>query len=497
VSRTRADVGLRAGCGVEERDMAELDRISRVLVIGLGISGRAAAEKLLDMGKQVTGNDISTSSEVKATAAALEERGAETVLGHHRFELLEDRDLVVVSPGVPAGIPLLREAADRGIAVWSEVELAWRFVRGPVVAVTGTNGKTTTVRMIEWIFNQAGRKARAAGNIGYPFIRAVDEAEAGELLVLEVSSFQLVHTREFHPATAVLLNIAEDHFDWHEHMREYMEAKSRIWMNQDREDLVICNLDDPLCRRAVREAPSRVMYFSRRPDPLATTYISGGRMINRWRLGGETALELKEIAGVDDLPLPGEHNLENAMAAASVAISHGIGALETGKALRDFKGLPHRLQLVGEVGGVRFYNDSKATNPHATMRALSAFQAPLVVILGGKNKGLSFDGLAEALVEKQGGGGIRAVFLIGEAAEEIGEVLQRRAPQVDFRLVRGLEEVFEFLPRFTRPGDVVLFSPACASFDRYRDYRHRGNHYQELVDNYRGEKDGRQGEEER
>jgi UDP-N-acetylmuramoylalanine--D-glutamate ligase len=477
--------------------MTELDSVGRALVIGLGISGIAAAEKLLHLDKQVTVNDISTSQEVSESAATLAEMGADVALGHHQSDLLRGVDLVVVSPGVPARLSLLKQAAGEGIAVWSEIELAWRFVRGPVVAVTGTNGKTTTVRMIEWIFNQAGRKARAAGNIGYPFIKAVGEAEVGELLVLEISSFQLVHIQDFHPTTAVLLNIAEDHFDWHEHMREYIEAKSRIWMNQDQEDLLVCNLDDPLCVEAAGEAPSRIMYFSHHPDPLATTYMSEGRMVSRSRLREEMALELSEITGADSLALPGEHNLENAMAAATVAVARGIDAEETGRALREFPALPHRLQLVGEVEGVRFFNDSKATNPHAAMRALGAFPAPLVVILGGKNKGLSFDELASVLGEKDRRGEIRALFLIGDAAEEISEAMRRAAPQVRFSLLPGLEEVFEVLPQAAEPGDVVLFSPACASFDRYSDYQERGEHFCVMVEDYRRGRDGGQGKEKR
>jgi UDP-N-acetylmuramoylalanine--D-glutamate ligase len=471
--------------------MKELDTVERVLVIGLGISGRAAAEKLLSLGKQVTANDISTSPEVSMSADSLAAIGADVALGHHHYTLLQDLDLIVVSPGVPAALPLLQRAAEKGIPVWSEIELAWRYVRGPVVAVTGTNGKTTTVRMIEEIFNRAGRKARAAGNIGYPFIKAVDEAEAGELLVLEVSSFQLVHTEKLHPETAVLLNIAEDHFDWHDHLGEYMEAKSRIWMNQGAGDVLVCNLDDPLCVEAASGAPSRVMYFSSRPDPLATTWIDEGKMLSRSGPEGEKGPRLASLIDAASLALPGEHNLENAMAAATAALASGVDAADAGRSLRDFRGLPHRLQLVGEVEGVRFYNDSKATNPHAAMRALSAFHEPLVVILGGKNKGLSFDDLAEALRQRDGEERLRDVFLIGDAAEEIGEALRRVAPRTTFRTMTGLEEVFEILPEVIKPGDVVLFSPACASFDRYEDYRERGKHFKALYEEYRRGRDGR------
>ena len=470
---------------VAEKGVEELQGIESVLVVGLGISGRAAAEKLLREGKRVTVNDISTTQPVRDAAGELSGRGAEAAIGHHDLSLLAGVDLVVVSPGVPSRLPLLREAEAKRIPVWSEVELAWRFSRGPVVAVTGTNGKTTTVSMIEWICKQAGRPALAAGNIGYPFITAVEEAEEGDLLVVEVSSFQLTFACEFRPTVAVLLNIAEDHFDWHADMREYVEAKSRMWMNQGDNDLVVCNLDDPLCAQAAAGAPTRVLYFSRHPDPLAAVYMSGGRMLSRLALGPDSALEPREIIRADELALPGGHNLENAMAAAGAAISLGIDAEAVGEALASFQGLSHRLQFVAEVGGVRFYNDSKATNPHAALRALDAFTGPLVVILGGRNKGLRFDELATALDERGSSGDVRAVYLIGEAAEEIRDALAGTQAWMKVNVLPGLEEVFDDLQRTVEQGDVVLFSPACASFDRYNDYKDRGRHFQSMVQDYR------------
>jgi UDP-N-acetylmuramoylalanine--D-glutamate ligase len=465
-----------------EYDTTGLQDVESVLVVGLGISGIAAAGKLMREGKRVTVNDISESEPVRKAAAELSAQGAQTVLGYHEPSLLAGVDLVVVSPGVPARLPLMREAEARKVPVWSEVELAWRYARGPVVAVTGTNGKTTTVSMIEWICGQAGRPAVAAGNIGHPFITAVEEAAPGDVLVVEVSSFQLTFTREFRPAVAVLLNIAEDHFDWHADMEEYVKAKSRIWMNQGDGDVVVCNLDDPLCAREAAGAPTRVLYFSRSTDPMAALCLSGDRMVYRLAPGPADALETRVIMRSEDLALPGEHNLDNAMAAAGAAISLGIDPETAGEALASFQGLSHRLQFTGEVGGVSFYNDSKATNPHAALRALGAFPGPLVVILGGRNKGLSFTELADALRER---GDIRAVYLIGEAAQEILEALQGEGEPLNIQVLPGLEEVFADLPYTAEKGDVVLFSPACASFDRYDDYKHRGKHFQEMVGEYR------------
>jgi UDP-N-acetylmuramoylalanine--D-glutamate ligase len=476
-----------------EYAMTELSEVKRVLVVGLGISGRAAASRLLRMGKEVVVNDISKGKAVEEAAAELSSEGAGIALGHHDYMLLEGVDLVVVSPGVRSRMPLLREAESRGITVWSEIELAWRFVRGPVIAVTGTNGKTTTVRMIESIFEHAGRPARAAGNIGYPLIQVVGEAGDSQPLVVEVSSFQLAYIENFRPGVAVLLNIAEDHFDWHEHMREYVEAKSRIWMNQEKGDLVVCNLDDTLCRQAARGAPSRMAYFSRRPDPEAATFLDNGVMLSRVGPGFDEHKEAVEVMRSEKLPLPGWHNLENAMAAASVGLSFGVTPETIKEALEDFRGLPHRIQFVAEVGGLRFYNDSKATNPHAAMRALSAFDDPLVLILGGRNKGLSFDELAAELEKRRSGGGIRAVYVIGEAAAEIDRAFHRVSPRMEARIRPGLEEVLGELRREAEAGDVVLFSPACASFDRYGDYKERGKHFQTLVEDYRRRMNGLEG----
>ena len=476
---------------VVERENAVLEGIENVLVVGLGISGRAAADRLLREGKRVTVNDVSTAAEVRSAAEELSGRGAEVALGHHDAGLLEGMDLVVVSPGVPSRVPLLHEAEERGMRIWGEVELAWRFARGPVAAVTGTNGKTTTVSMMEWICGRAGRPAVAAGNIGHPFIAAVEEAREDEMLIVEVSSFQLVFIERFRPKVAVLLNIAEDHFDWHADMREYVAAKSRMWMNQEPGDLVVCNLDDPLCVQAAAGAPARVAYFSRRPDPQADVYMSEGVMYSRLAPGGDVAAQPAAIMRADELPLPGGHNLENAMAAAAAAVFLGMEPETVGEALASFEGLSHRLQFVSEVNGVRFYNDSKATNPHAAMHALNSFPGPLVVIMGGRNKGLSFDELAAALAERGRSGDIRAVYLIGEATDELSIVLEEARMSPQARLLPGLEEVFADLPRVAEAGDTVLFSPACASFDRYNDYKHRGRHFQEMVESYRtGGEDG-------
>lgn len=460
--------------------------VERVLVVGLGVSGQATAEMLLREGKKVRLNDLADSGEMRALAERFTARGAEVVLGHHREEVLDGVDLVVVSPGVRSRLPLLREAEARGIPVWGEIELAWRYTRGPVVAVTGTNGKTTTVSMIEAALRTAGMRAVAVGNIGYPMITAVEEAGPGDPLVVEVSSFQLTYTHTLRPRVAVLLNVAEDHFDWHLDLEEYLEAKGRIWMNQGPGDQAVINLDDPLCVRASRTAPAGKLFFSRRRTEGAGAWVEKGAI--RVLLPGEA--RPVEVMEVGELGLPGEHNLENALAASSAAMLLGAPPEAVRKALREYRGLPHRLQRVGERDGVTFFDDSKATNPHATLRALSAFSGPVLLILGGRNKGLPFRELAAELAGRNARGGVRMVYLVGEAAEEIEAALKEQAPEVPREVLPGLEEVFADLPQRARPGDAVVFSPACASFDRYRDYRERGEHFRRLAEEYLGRPDG-------
>lgn len=460
-----------------------------VLVIGLGISGRAAADKLLREGRKVRINELSTSEDMRSAAHSFLSRGAEVILGHHGYEVLEGIDLVVVSPGVRSRLPLLQEAEARGIPVWSEIELAWRFARGPVIAVTGTNGKTTTVGMIEAVLRRAGMQARAVGNIGYPMVTAVEEAGPGDPLVVEVSSFQLVFIKEFRPRVAVLLNVAEDHLDWHLDMEEYLQAKCRIWMNQAEDDCAVINLDNAPSVRAARTAPARKSFFSRSPAEEAEVFRDGDAIYFRERKE-EGGAPRRKIMGVGEIALPGEHNLENALAAAAAALCLGAAPETVREALREYRGLPHRLQPVGEAGGVSFYDDSKATNPHATLRALAAFSRPVLLILGGRNKGLPFEELAGEIARRAAEGGVRMVYAIGEAAGEIASALEKTRPPVPLRVMPGLEEVFQDLPKSARSGDVVLFSPACASFDRYRDYQERGDHFQKLVKEYGGKKHG-------
>jgi UDP-N-acetylmuramoylalanine--D-glutamate ligase len=457
--------------------------VEKALVLGLGESGTAAAEVLAGMGVEVVANDAAASLE-EGRKAHLEGLGCRVVLGSHPLELLEGVDLLVPSPGIPPSNPLLAAAQERGLKIWSEVELGWRLARGPVVAITGTNGKSTTVRMTELVINRAVGRCRAAGNIGYPLARAALEAEEGEILVVEVSSFQLYFVEAFRPVVGVLLNVGQDHLDWHRDMEDYLWAKSRIWACQREEDFAVVNLDDPLCRKAVTGAPGELRGFSVRGSEEAFLRLEGEAVVAMLGEGTITLVERSRLA------IPGEHNLENYMAAAAVGLLMGGDPEAVAEAMADFRCLPHRLEWVGRVEGVDFYDDSKATNPHAALRALRTFQRPVRIILGGRNKGLGFQELAREISDRVSAGLVREVLLMGEAAEEIRRTLEETDPRVPIRVFSDLEEVFWGLRESVKPGEAVLLSPACASFDQYEGYEQRGNHFQELVRKWREELQG-------
>lgn len=482
-----------AGGGVPRRTLSEgggqvprpegLEGVRKALVLGLGESGTAAAEALSRMGVEVVANDNVPALE-DGKVDSLERLGCRVVLGSHPLELLEGVDLLLPSPGIPPSNPLLAEARDRGLRIWSELELGWRMARGPVVAITGTNGKSTTVRMTELVINRSVGRCRAAGNIGYPLVRAAQEAEEGEILVVEVSSFQLYFVESFRPRVGVLLNIGEDHLDWHRDMEDYIWAKSRIWARQTDDDYAVVNLDDPLCLRAAEGAPGRLRGFSSRDEERAFVYLDGDWIKARLDEGSVRLVERSRLS------VPGGHNLENYMAAAAAGLLMGGAPGDVAEALADFRGLPHRLEWVGRIQGVDFYDDSKATNPHASLRALRAFDRPVRLILGGRNKGLDFRELAREISDRFRSGLVREVLVMGEAAGEIGSVLGEVDPGIPVSVCGDLEEVFQRLRRSVRSGEAVLLSPACASFDQYRSYEHRGEHFQELVRTWRKEVQG-------
>jgi UDP-N-acetylmuramoylalanine--D-glutamate ligase len=456
----------------------------QVLVVGLGRSGIAVAEKLNTLGAHVTGSDCQVNPAFKGKLKRLAEKGVQMELGKQDAEVLKRSDLVIVSPGVPGDIPLLAEAKRKGIPIWSEIELAYRLTEASIIAITGTNGKTTTTALIGQIFERAGLPVVVAGNIGFPLIRAIDQATRDTVLVTEVSSFQLEHIEDFAPRIAILLNISEDHLDRHGSLEDYQRAKGRLFANQTAGDFAVINMDDEHSWALAKSVKSRLVPYSCRKEVDIGVFESDGKI---W---GKVTGEKTFIAETKEIRMKGRHNLENALAASATTLIWQIPPYVIKETLRNFSGLEHRLEYVGSIDGVQFYNDSKATNPGATLRALQAFDNPVVLLAGGRNKGMDMSIMSSEVRDRA-----RAVVLFGEAASEIEEALsgvgptQRSAPTGRggrlcppvIEHANSLEEAVKKAHSYARPGDVVLLSPACASFDMFENFEERGKVFKEAV----------------
>ena len=409
----------------------------RVLVLGLARSGEAASLALARHGVEVVAVDRMETSAV----GRLREAGVEVVVGAEDPALLDGMDLMVKSPGVPRDAPLVEAARRRTTTVWSEIELGSRLMPNPILGVTGTNGKTTTSELLGAIFQAAGKQVSVAGNVGRPLTALDGILPADAWVVCELSSFQLEDIEGFRPQVAVLLNLTPDHLDRHGTFEDYTTAKLRIFENQTAEDVAVVPGGFP-------------------PVPGAARRV--------------------EFTAVDDLPavprIPGEHNRENAAAATAAARAAGIDDLAIAEGLQSFQGVPHRLELVGEVAGVCFVNDSKATNPEAAEQALTAYPPGIRLILGGSIKGSSFDRLARAARER----GVARAYLIGESADEIAEALIRAG--VAFTPAGDLERAVQQALADAEPGDVVLLSPACASYDQFENFEERGARFRAIVE---------------
>jgi UDP-N-acetylmuramoylalanine--D-glutamate ligase len=410
---------------------------TRVLVLGLARSGEAAALALARRGLAVVGVDRRKDLEGGRLRAA----GVEVVLGADDPELLDGMDLLVKSPGIPADAPLVTAARERGVTVWSEVELGSRLLANPILGITGTNGKTTTSELLGAVFRAADAPVAVAGNVGRP-LTGLDGAIAEDTwIVCELSSFQLEDIEDFRPRVAVLLNLTPDHLDRHPTLEDYRAAKLRIFENQQPDDVAIV----PRGFGEIPGAARRVEFEL--DDPLPTEPL-----------------------------VPGDHNRENAAAATAAARAAGVPDEAIADALRTFEGVPHRLELVREVRGIRFVNDSKATNPEAAERALSAYPPGIRLILGGSRKNSTYAGLALEAARR----GVSKAYLIGEAADEIAEALADAG--VRFSDSGTLEQAVTDAFGDAEPGEVVLLSPACASYDQFRDFEERGKRFRELVE---------------
>jgi UDP-N-acetylmuramoylalanine--D-glutamate ligase len=443
-----------------------------IVIVGLARSGAAAARLAASRGARVTVNDAKPIERLGDEARALEAEGVRVVAGAHPDALFEAADLIVVSPGVPADLPILADARARGLPVVGEVELASWSLRGRVVGVTGTNGKTTTTTLLAEILRDGGLPTEVGGNIGTPLTSLVERSTDETWTVAELSSFQLELVDRFRVHRAILLNLTPDHLDRHRTMEAYAAAKGRIFANQHADDLAVLNADDPLVVEFADRTRARVCFFSSAGELGAGVCRVDDRIV--WREAGGV---VEELMPIDEVPLFGEHNLENVCAALAVGRDLGVPAERMRATVRAFRGVEHRLERVADVDGVLFFNDSKATNTDAAIKAIVAFDGrpgKSVVIMGGRGKGQDFSSLAAP-----SRGRVRHAVLIGEASGAIETALAGICPS---SRARSMREAVRAALEAAEPGDRVLLAPACASFDLFDDYEHRGRIFKQEVD---------------
>ena len=441
-------------------------RGKRVLVVGLARTGVATALFCAARGAKVTATDARPENEVGEALVSLRAAGVSLELGGHLERTFREQDLIIPSPGVPADIHLLQAARTKGVTVWSEVELADRFRHGRLIGITGSNGKTTTTSLIEHVLGNAGIPTILAGNIGTPLISRVEQTRDNTITVVELSSFQLELIETFRPNISVFLNLTADHLDRHHTFEEYSRAKARIFENQTQADSAVLNADDP-ATTPLAPAKPQVYWFSRSQRVAQGAFVRESEIVFRDDGNEETVLNLH------DIPLAGAHNVENVLAAVAATRLAGAAPAAIAKGVRSFAGVEHRLEFVAEIGGVRYYNDSKATNVDATLKALDSFPGRILIVLGGKDKGSDYTALQKPLRE-------RAILalLIGAAAEKIERQI---TGSVAIERAGLLERAVEIASHAARPGDVVLLAPACASFDQFENYEHRGRAFKDLV----------------
>lgn len=434
----------------------------RVLVVGLGESGKAAIKFLVSRGAKVVATDCLPERKLASTVLELKALGVQLSLGGHAERLFLEQDLIIPSPGVPWDLPEMVRAREQGVRVAGELEVAAAFLRGPVIGVTGTNGKTTTTALIGHMMLTAGWKIQTGGNIGTPVLSMIDSSTNDSWNVLELSSFQLEAMQNFRSSIAVVLNITPDHLDRHHNFEGYVAAKRQIMKPQVRDDHLVLNADDENCRRFGKSARGQICWFSRTQPVSPGACVEENWIVFRGRRIVKT-----------ELPIRGPHNLENTLAAVATCSLVGVAIKDIATAAVGFRPVEHRLEFVQTINGVDYYNDSKATNVEAAIKAVQAFEKGLWVILGGSDKGGDYRRLKAHLASRASG-----VLLIGSTAEKIQRQLGNRIPS---RRLVTLEAALKFAKSHAKPGQTVLLAPGCASFDQFENYQHRGRLFKQLV----------------
>ena len=444
----------------------------RVIVLGMARSGVAAAKLLAKRGAVVTISDMKTEESFGGALDELKALGCTFALGEGPQKYLADQDMMILSPGIPVAKPFVQEAIAGGVEVIGELELGARMMRGGLCAITGTNGKTTTTTLVGELFRATGRPTHVVGNIGYPITADAGDMTDDDLTVAEVSSYQCETISTFHPHVGAVLNITEDHIARHGSMEAYIGMKRRIFANQTAEDWAVFNYDDPTCHEMAKGLAAKIAWFSRTQEVSCGVWVRDGMIV--LNLGdGE-----KAICRADEVFIPGPHNLENALAAVTIAGAMGVAPALMAPVLRTFRGVEHRIETVRELDGVTFINDSKGTNVDSTQKAIATMTRPTVLILGGSDKKVSFDPLAQTIIEAPQ---IEHCVLIGDTAEQIRAALERVGYTAYTMTGYDFDACLAACRSLARPGGCVLLSPACASFDMFKDYEDRGRIFKEKV----------------
>ena len=440
----------------------------KVLVFGSGISGESAAELLDREGAAVIlydGNEKLDAEEIKKKMP----ENVRVVLGAFPEEMLDGLDLTVMSPGVPTDLPIVEKMRAKGIPIWGEIELAYVCGKGDVLAITGTNGKTTTTSLLGQIMKNYKESVFVVGNIGNPYTSIVPETKADSVIVAEMSSFQLETVHSFRPRVSAILNITPDHLNRHHTMEAYIAAKERIAENQTKQDFCVLNYEDDVLRKFGEKVEAQVLYFSSRRKLNRGVYLDGKTII--CQIDAPIS-----VCDTDELQILGTHNYENVMAATAMAYAYGVPVEVIRKTLLEFKGVEHRIEFVAEKNGVAYYNDSKGTNPDAAIRGIQAMNRPTVLIGGGYDKESAYDEWIQAFDGK-----VKKLVLIGATRDKIAQTA-RSLGFTDIVMADSFEEAFEKCVEYAQPGDAVLLSPACASWGMFKNYEERGDKFKELVE---------------
>ena len=445
-----------------------------ILVVGLATSGIPTVNTLLQLGAKVTVHDMKNKDQLLDIIKDVNSDRVNYILGKYPDEI-NNYNYIIVSPGVPRELPFIKEALNQNIIVMGEMELAYQLCKGSFIAITGTNGKTTTTALTGEIFKNAALESYVVGNIGVAAITKALTASEKAIMVTEVSSFQLESIIDFKPHIAAIINITPDHLNRHKTMDRYTNAKANIFLNQGNEDFLVLNADNQITYELRKKTKANVILFSRKRKLEVGAFIQDNNIVF-----SNNGKESVAICGVDELKIPGTHNIENALAAVAISICAGIDNEVIALTLKNFMGVEHRLEYVGEINDIIFINDSKGTNPDASIKAIEAIKTPVILIAGGIDKGSNFGELI-----KEFNGKVKHMVLLGETAKKIKEAAEHSG-FYNTTVVKNMEEAVAVSNKLATKGDTILLSPACASWDMYQNFEVRGNHFKSCVNKLRG-----------